>query len=241
MASPTQWIWVWSNSGRWWRTRKPGMLLPMGSQRVGHNLETERQQSLLPKVSGLDSFIPGFLSIVVINLWLSIVNSSADYCWLFKEASLVRAAVPRDKFLLAQDPPVCFSVSGNLIPFNQNWPYYWNFPESDFPSSKVTGYLADKSVLFILCMRAHSCPTLCTPVDCSPPGSSVYGIFQAKILEWVAISSRGSSWPRDQTHVSCSSCISCIGRQNHYHWATWEAHFMWFAVVQSVNCVSLLW
>ena len=38
------------------------------------------------------------------------------------------------------------------------------------------------------------CPTLCDPMDCSPPGSSVHGIFQARILEWVAISfSRGSS------------------------------------------------
>ena len=50
---------------------------------------------------------------------------------------------------------------------------------------------------------AQSCPTLCDPIDCSPPGSSVHGIFQARILEWVAISfSRGSSWPRDWTWVS---------------------------------------
>ena len=50
----------------------------------------------------------------------------------------------------------------------------------------------------------QSCPTLCDPVDCSPPGSSVHGILQARILEWVAISfSRGSSRPRDQTQVSC--------------------------------------
>ena len=41
---------------------------------------------------------------------------------------------------------------------------------------------------------AQSCPTLCDPIDCSPPGSSVHGILQARILEWVAISfSRGSS------------------------------------------------
>ena len=47
------------------------------------------------------------------------------------------------------------------------------------------------------------CPTLCNTMDCSPPGSSVHGIFQARVLEWVAISfSRGSSWPRDQTQVS---------------------------------------
>ena len=46
--------------------------------------------------------------------------------------------------------------------------------------------------------------TLCDPIDCSPPGSSVHGILQTRILEWVAILfSRGSSQPRDQTHVSC--------------------------------------
>jgi len=49
----------------------------------------------------------------------------------------------------------------------------------------------------------QSCPTLCDPMNCSPPGSSVYGILQARILEWVAISfSRGSSRPRDRTQVS---------------------------------------
>ena len=50
------------------------------------------------------------------------------------------------------------------------------------------------------------CPTLCDLVDCSPPGSSVHGILQARILEWVAISfSRGFSPPRDQTQVSCTA------------------------------------
>ena len=51
---------------------------------------------------------------------------------------------------------------------------------------------------------AQSCPTLCKPMDCSLPGSSIHGIFQAIVLEWVAIPfSRGSSWPRDWTLVSC--------------------------------------
>ena len=55
------------------------------------------------------------------------------------------------------------------------------------------------------------CPTLCDPRDCSPPGSSVHGILQARLLEWVAMPSlRGSSQPRDQTHISC---VSCIGRR----------------------------
>ena len=54
------------------------------------------------------------------------------------------------------------------------------------------------------CMCAWSCLTLCVPMDCSPPGSSVHGILQARILEWVAIPfSRGSSWPRDRTWVLC--------------------------------------
>ena len=54
------------------------------------------------------------------------------------------------------------------------------------------------------CLVTQSCPTLCDPMDCSPPGSSFHRIFQAKILEWVAISSsRGSSPRRDRTRVSC--------------------------------------
>ena len=49
----------------------------------------------------------------------------------------------------------------------------------------------------------QSCPTLCDPMNCSPPGSSVHGILQARILEWVAMpSSRGFSRHRDQTQVS---------------------------------------
>ena len=51
---------------------------------------------------------------------------------------------------------------------------------------------------------AQSCPALCDPMDYSLPGSSVHGIFQARLLEWVAIScSRGPSRPRDRTHVLC--------------------------------------
>ena len=50
---------------------------------------------------------------------------------------------------------------------------------------------------------AQSCPTLCDPMDCSPPGSSIHRIFQTNILGWIAIHfSTGSSLPRDQTQVS---------------------------------------
>ena len=61
-------------------------------------------------------------------------------------------------------------------------------------------------------------------------------IFQAKVLEWVAIAfSRGSSWPRDWT---CVSCVSCIGKQSPYHWATWEAPK---ALTLSYFIIRLLW
>ena len=65
-----------------------------------------------------------------------------------------------------------------------------------------------------------SCVRLCDPTDYSPPGSSVHRILQARILGQVAMPpSRGSSQPRDQTHVSC---VPCIGREIPYHWTPWE-------------------
>ena len=62
---------------------------------------------------------------------------------------------------------------------------------------------------------AKPCPALCDPMDCSLPGSSVRGILQARILKWVAMSSsRGSFWPRDQTHISY---VSWVGKWILYH------------------------
>ena len=105
MASPTQWIWVWVSSGRWWRTGKPGMLQSMGSQKVRHDWATEQ---------------------------------ATIYCYACTHAK-----------------------------------------------------------------SPQSCLSFCNPVDCSPPSSSVHVIFQARLLEWVAMPfSRGSSQPRDQTLVS---------------------------------------
>ena len=73
------------------------------------------------------------------------------------------------------------------------------------------------------CIRTQSCLTLCNPMHCTLPGSSVHGILKARILEWDAISSsRESSQPRDQTRVSCNSCI---GSECFYYWATWESPY----------------
>ena len=81
------------------------------------------------------------------------------------------------------------------------------------------------SALFLcVCLVAQWYLTLCSPTDCSPPGSSVHRISQARILEWVAISSsRVYSWARDQT---CISCVSCLGRQILYHCTPWEAKWV---------------
>ena len=86
---------------------------------------------------------------------------------------------------------------------------------------KRTSFLPLKvACLHCVCSVTQSCPTLCDPMGCSPPGSSACGIFQARILERTAISSfRGSFQPRDWTQIPS---FSCIGRQILYHCTTWE-------------------
>ena len=86
--------------------------------------------------------------------------------------------------------------------------------ESQLPGAEAT-----------LRVGAQPCPTLCDPMDRSPPGSSVHAILQARILGWVASSSsRGSSQPGNG---NCISCVSFFGRGILYHWATWEAQYLW--------------
>ena len=97
----------------------------------------------------------------------------------------------------------------NTIAFSK-----WMFASSclSFPDSS---WAWDHCCCYLV---AKLCPTLCNPMDHSPLGSSVQGISQARILEWVAISSsRGSSQPMGWTHNSC------IGRQILWHWVTREA------------------
>ena len=93
-----------------------------------------------------------------------------------------------------------------------------------WPLESQTGKIYDEpTTIFKGCMCAQLCPILCDPMDCSQPGSSVYVVFQARIIEQVVISFyRGRSQPRDRT---CVSCILCIGRWILYHCTTLEAHF----------------
>ena len=94
-------------------------------------------------------------------------------------------------------------------------PKYWSFSFSISPSKEYSGLIS-----FTLSHFSHV-RLFATPSDCSPPGSSIHGILQARILEWVAISfSKGSSQPRDWTHVSY---VFYIGGRILNHWATWEA------------------
>ena len=75
-----------------------------------------------------------------------------------------------------------------------------SLPQACFGAS---GLEADHFVMLKWSEIARSCPSLCNPMDCSLPGSSVHGLFQASVLECIAISfSRGSSQPRDRTQVS---------------------------------------
>ena len=95
----------------------------------------------------------------------------------------------------------------------ETFKYYWSWVGS----------------VHIMCVQVHSvaqsCLTLWDPTECSPPGSSVQGIFPARILEWVAISSsRGSSQPRGQTRVSCIASGLLHRRQILYLWTTREGH-----------------
>ena len=90
-------------------------------------------------------------------------------------------------------------------------------------------------MLVCVCVVVQSCLTLGNALGCSPPGSSVHGIFLAEILEWVSISfCRGFSSPRDQTQVSC---VSCIADRFLTCWATGEAPGHMLTLCQMLNQV----
>ena len=115
MASPTQWTWVWVNSGSWWWTGRPGVLQFMGWHRVGHD-------------------------------WVTELN------WMLNQ-------------------------------------------ESTEPFERRARVRFSSQTIAAAAKLLQSCPTLCDPIDGSPPGSPVPGILQARTLEWVAISfSKAWKW-----------------------------------------------
>ena len=104
--------------------------------------------------------------------------------------------------------------------------------EISYPLLKVDTYKKGRisRLIWNITMQCFACVhtqliqlylTLCDPMDSSPSGSSVHGILQARIFEWASMtSSRGFSWPRNQT---CVSWVFCIAGEFFTFWATWEA------------------
>ena len=128
------------------------------------------------------------------------------------------------QFVPPSPSPICPQVCSLSL---YSWPTnrFISMIFLDFICMLINNICFSLSDLTSLCITSsesevtQSCLTLCDPMDCSLPGSSVHGIFQAGILEWVAISfSRGSSWPRDWIWVSriVGRCFTV--------WATREAH-----------------
>ena len=92
---------------------------------------------------------------------------------------------------------------------------------SIYYGTRRPGYLVTEQQTFFtgvcVCSVAQLCPALCDPMDCSPPGSSVHGILQARIQEWAAMpSSRGSSQPRKRTSVPFAS-PTLAGQRRQWH------------------------
>ena len=117
---------------------------------------------------------------------------------------------------------VCVYIYNHRIFYMATWCYFVFFLFSIDICNQACCY----------CSVTRLCPTLCNPMDCNLSSSSVHGISQARILEWVAISfSKGSSWPRGRT------CISCICRWILYYWTTWETQSDMNSVLFSKNCV----
>ena len=108
--------------------------------------------------------------------------------------------------------------------------YYSSIKRMEYCLLQQHGWTLDiiilsEKVLKMKMLVAHSCPTLCDTMDCSLTDSSVHGILQARILEWVAIAfSRGSSQPKDWTWISCTAGSLFT------FWVTREAHTKWSKV-----------
>ena len=121
-------------------------------------------------------------------------------CLHFSEYSVVLLHMP------LPISTTCFKFS--FISHDLLWCEFFQKNFCDCFSYIQVPFLGLGGAWFSYCLVIKLCPTLCGPMDCSPPGSSVNEISWASILQWVAISfSMGSTWIRDQTH------LFCIGRQ----------------------------
>ena len=132
---------------------------------------------------------------------------------------------------------LCLTIT-KICPFQfgKHYPWGWNVVWIDmcFNWKSHTNMKKRNARLPYVCVL--SCFSLvwhCDPMDCSLPGSSVHGILQARVLEWVVMSfSRGLSWPKDRT---CISFLSCIGRQILYRLHHLELHCFKILITFEIN------
>ena len=221
MASPSWWTWAWISSRSWWWTGKPGVLKSMGLQRVEHDWATElnwtgegteAQEAWVagPGLQSSEQAEPGLkflqsdppncdshvaISMTLCSLWMAEREHKEGWA-LVTLRSLGSRTELRQVSLQTVPGLSCsrlFVVACELLLVVCG--FY--FPDQGWNMAPGTGsrvLAAGSPVCVQLCL------TLCDHVDCSPPDSSVHGIFQARILEWVAMPfSRGSSQPRDRT------------------------------------------
>ena len=147
------------------------------------------------------------ITMTAANICISLISMLAP------EAHLILTAtqMPKSSCLLSGRKTKLREITGSALA-----PQWKKLEQTCPPTLPIPNPTGLQTVLyFISCSVAQLSLTLCDSMDHSPPGSSVHGVLQARILEWVAYPfSRGSSWPRDQIRVSC------IGRRILYHWVT---------------------
>ena len=157
MASPTQWTWVWVNSGSWWWTGRPGVLRFMGSQRVGYDWETELNW---PECS------------------VTSVVSDSVILWTVARHTPLSIGLSRQGYWSGLPCPPGDLPNPGIKPVS---PVFPALQAVSLPTESPAAAAASAA------KSLQSCPTLCNPIDSSPPGSPVPGILQARTLEWVAI------------------------------------------------------
>ena len=137
-------------------------------------------------------------------------RKSGEYVCRGRESSRTPLIIINREGYMTPNPAL---HSNQAIQWSSNSYYYFlhlQIPPPTFPCWNPV-LLVRPSSCIMHDKLLQSCLTLCDPVDCSPLGSSVHGTLQVRILKWAALpSSRGSSWPRDQT--GGVSHVSCIGR-----------------------------
>ena len=172
-------------------------------------------ETLLNLLVGSDSFLELFLGFSMCNIMSSANNNSCTFpIWIpFLSFSSLIAVARTSKTMLNES-----NDNGHPCLVPNKGRFLNSFSLLRMMLAVGLSYVAFIMLRFVHAKSLRLCLTLCDPMDHSLPGSSVHGILQARILDWVAISfSRGSSWPRDRT------CISCIGRLILYSQATQEA------------------